>query len=90
MAQRCSHAFTKQLLRHGWLPQEPDLAQLVRQALTVATWGGLTKTQQTSKRCAERGIPDKKPPGSAATDDFLAFFFRQLQRHLFVLPSSKL
>eukprot|EP00435_Cladocopium_sp_Y103_P047258 s1334_g13.t2 len=30
------------------------------EALCVATWGGLTKSQLISKRCAERGIPDDK------------------------------
>ncbi|CAE7340591.1 NEK1 [Symbiodinium sp. CCMP2592] len=38
----------------------PLSRQELVEALQVATWGGLTRLQRTRKRCAEKGIPDKK------------------------------
>jgi len=46
------------------------------EALCVATWGGLTKSQLVSKRCAERGIPDHKLEDRSRAEHILEEFER--------------
>ncbi|CAJ1419933.1 unnamed protein product [Effrenium voratum] len=68
--QEASHVVVHMQSAEG----EPLSREELIEALAVAKWGGQTKSQQISQRCADKGIPDDKLENRARAEHLLSHF----------------